>query len=121
MERVRETAVTVLMLFLLMGTLTIVYSLLIWQELPKTLAMVLLFSLALLKGIVANLRNYQSAEELNCQDTRLIKLILLSILSVFLIVVFISYVLQSQQPAAAIAFIISLLTIKKALDFLPAD
>ncbi|WPU95007.1 hypothetical protein SNE25_05655 [Mucilaginibacter sabulilitoris] len=121
MERVRETAVTVLMLFLLIGTLTIVYSLLIWQELPKTLAMVLLFSLALLKGIVANLHNHQSSQELSCQDTRFIKLVLLSILSVFLIIVFISYVLQSQQPAAALAFIISLLTIKKALDFLPAD
>jgi hypothetical protein len=121
MERVRETALAVLMLFLLTGSLFIIYSLLMWQILPKTLGMSLLFALVLLKSTITSLRNYQTPQDLNSTDTRLIKCVLLSILSVFFIVLFISYLLRSQQQAAYIAFGISLLTIKKALDFLPAD
>lgn len=121
MERVRETALAVLMLFLLTGSLFIIYSLLMWQVLPKALGMSLLFALVLLKSTITSLRNYQAPQELNNTDTGLIKCVLLSILSVFFIVLFISYLLKSQQPAAYIAFGISALTIKKALDFLPAD
>jgi hypothetical protein len=121
MERVRETAIALLMLFLLIGTLAIIYSLLMWQVLPKALGLALLFALVILKSTITNLRNYQAAQELNCTDTRLIKFLLLSILSAFFIVVFISYLLKSQQQAAELAFGTSLLTIKKALDFLPAD
>ncbi|WP_183563522.1 hypothetical protein [Mucilaginibacter sp. SP1R1] len=121
MERVRETAIALLMLFLMIGSLIIIYSLLMWQELPKGLGLTLLFALVILKSTITGLRTYQPAQELNGTDTRLIKFFLLSILSVFFIVVFISYLLKSQQQAAEIAFGISLLTIKKALDFLPTD
>jgi membrane protease YdiL (CAAX protease family) len=121
MERVRETALAVLILFLLIGSLFIIYSLLMWQMLPKALGMSLLFALVLLKSTITSLRGYQAPQELNSTDARLIKFILLSILSVFFIVLFISYLLKSQQQPTEIAFGISLLTIKRALDFLPAD
>ena len=121
MERVRETAVAVLMLFLLVGTLIIIYSLLMWQVLPKILGLALLFALVILKSTITNLRNQQPAQELSGADFRLIKFILLSILSVFCMVVFISYLLESQQQAAELAFGSSLFTIKRALDFLPTD
>jgi Ca2+/Na+ antiporter len=121
MERVRETAVALLMLFLLIGTLIVIYSLLMWQILPKILGLALLFTLVILKSVLTRLRNDQTAQELNYTDTRLIKFFLLSILSVFCIVIFISYLLESQQQAAELAFGTSLLTINKALDFLPAD
>jgi Ca2+/Na+ antiporter len=121
MERVRETAVALLMLFLLIGTLIIIYSLLMWQILPKILALSLLFALVILKSVLTRMRNDQTAQELNYTDTRLIKFLLLSIFSVFCIVIFISYLLKSQQQAAELAFGTSLLTINKALDFLPAD
>jgi len=121
MERFRETAVAVLMLFLLIGTLIIIYSLLMWQVLPKTLALALLFALILLKSTIISLHKYKTEQELNRTDSRLIKFFLLSILSVFCIVIFISYLLKSQQQAAELAFGTSLLTIEKALDFLPPD
>ncbi|HMG07789.1 MAG TPA: hypothetical protein VK609_04725 [Mucilaginibacter sp.] len=121
MERVRETAVAVLMLFLLVGSLINIYSLLMWRVLPKALGLALLFALVILKSTITNLRNHQTAQELSCADLRSIKFFLLSILSTFCIVVFISYLLNSQQLAAELAFGISLFTIKKALDFLPAD
>jgi EamA domain-containing membrane protein RarD len=121
MERVRETIIALLMIFLLIGTLIIIYSLLIWQELPKILTLVLLFSLVLLKSSIAHLHHDQKTRELTCTDTRALKFFLLSVLSVFCVVIFISYLLKSQQQAAELAFGTSLLTIKKALDFLPAD
>jgi Ca2+/Na+ antiporter len=121
MERVRETALAVLMLFLLTGSLFIIYSLLMWQVLPKALGMSMLFALVLLKSTITSLRNYQAPQELNATDARLIKCVILTILSVFFIVLFISYLLKSQQQPAYMAFGISVFTIKKALDFLPAD
>jgi uncharacterized membrane protein len=121
MERVRETAIALLMLFLLIGSLFIIYSLLMWQVLPKVLSLALLFALVILKNTITNLRKHQTAQELNCADLRSIKFFLLSILSTFCIVVFISYLLKSQQLPAELAFGTSLLTIKKALDFLPSD
>jgi Ca2+/Na+ antiporter len=121
MERVREILIALLMVFLLIGTLIIIYSLLIWQELPRILTLVLLFSLVLLKSSIAHLHHDQKTRELTCTDTRALKFFLLSVLSVFCMVIFISYLLKSQQQAAELAFGTSLLTIKKALDFLPAD
>lgn len=121
MERVRETAVAVLILFLLVGSLIIIYSLLMWQVLPKALGLALLFALVILKSVITSLRKHQAARELNCADLRSVKFFLLSILSTFCIVVFISYLLKSQQLPAELAFGTSLLTIKKALDFLPTD
>ncbi|SDP98394.1 hypothetical protein SAMN05428975_4734 [Mucilaginibacter sp. OK268] len=121
MERVRETIIALLMIFLLIGTLIVIYSLLIWQELPKILTLVLLFSLVLLKSCIAHLHHDQTTRELTYTDIRAIKFFLLSILSAFCVVIFISYLLNSQQQPAELAFGTSLLTIKKALDFLPSD
>ena len=121
MERIRETIIALLMIFLLIGTLIIIYSLLIWQELPRILTLVLLFSLILLKSNISRLRDDQTTQELTYTDTRTLKFFLLSLLSAFCVVIFISYLLKSQQQAAELAFGTSLLAIKKALDFLPTD
>jgi LytS/YehU family sensor histidine kinase len=121
MERFRETAIVLLMLFLLAGTLVIIYSLVMLQEFPKTLAMIMLFALVPLKSCITGLRKKQPVQEFTCADTRLLKFILLSVFSVFLIVVYISCLLKSWQIIAVLAFALSIFTIKKAVDLLPAD
>lgn len=121
MEKFRETAIVLLMLFLLAGTLVIIYSLVMGQEFPKTLTMVMLFTLAPLKSCIAGLRKKQPVQEFTCADTRMLKFILLSVFSVFLIVVYIACLLKSWQIIAVLVLALSVFTIKKAVDLLPAD
>lgn len=121
MERFRETSIALLMLFLLAGTLVIVYSLIIWQEFPKTLAVIMLFALVPLKSCMAGLRKEHPIQKFTCADTRMLKFILLSVFSVFLIIVYISCLLKSWQIIAVLAFALSIFTIKKAVNLLPAD
>jgi hypothetical protein len=121
MERFRETAFVLLMLFLLVSILVIIYSLIMWQEFPKTLTMIMLFALVPLKSCIAGLRKKQPVQEFTCADTRLLKFLLLCVFSIFLIVVYISCLLKSWQLIAVLAFSLSVFTIKKAVDLLPAD
>lgn len=121
MERFREATVVLLMLFLLTGTLVIIYSLVMWQEFPKALAMAMLFCLVPLKSSVIRLQKKQLVQEFTCTDTRMLKFILLSIFSVFLIIIYISCLLRSWQVAAVLVFVLNVFTIKKAVALLPAD
>lgn len=121
MEKVRETTIALIILFLVIGTLFIIYSLLMWQVLPKALGLALLFALALLKNSIYKLRSRNATEELNKQDIRLLKFLIFSITSVFLIIVYISYLLKFQQVMALLTLGISLLAIKRSLDFLPFE
>jgi hypothetical protein len=121
MERFRETAAVLLMLFLLIGILVIFYSLIMWQEFSKTLAMIMLFALVPLKSCITGLRKKQAVQEFTGANTRLLKFILLSVFSVFLIVIYISCLLKSWQIIAVLVFGLSSITIKKAVDLLPAD
>lgn len=52
---------------------------------------------------------------------RLLKIILLSVFSVLLIGVYISFLLKSWQLMAMVVFALSGLTIRKAVDLLPVD
>lgn len=110
-----------LMLFLLVGTLTIIYSLMMWQEFPKALALVMLFTLVPLKSCIKGLRKMHPVQEFTCTDTRMLKFILLSVFSVFLIIIYISCLLKSWQMIAVLVFVLNIFTIKKAVDLLPAD
>ncbi|MDB5150532.1 MAG: hypothetical protein JWQ57_4552 [Mucilaginibacter sp.] len=121
MERFREIAVVLLMLFLLAGTLVIIYSLVMWQEFPKTLTVIMFFALVPLKSCIAVLRKKQQVQAFICADTRMLKFILLSVFSVFLIIIYISCLLKSWQVIAVLVFALSVFTIKKAVDLLPAD
>lgn len=55
------------------------------------------------------------------KNPRLLKIILLSVFSVFLIGVYISCLLNSWQLMALMVFALSGLTIKKAVALLPLD
>jgi hypothetical protein len=89
MQRIYETTIVLLLLFLIAGVLIIVYSLLMWHVFPKALGMALLFAPVLIKGVVIKAKHYQTTAALACEDTRLLKLILLSICSVFLVIIYI--------------------------------
>jgi len=121
MERFRETVIALLMLFLLTGVLVIIYSLIMWQEFPKILALVMLFALVPLKSCIVGLSKKQPVKEFTCADTRMLKFIILSVLSVFLIIIYISCLLKSWRLIAVLAFALSVFSIKKAVDLLPAD
>jgi uncharacterized membrane protein len=119
MEKLRETAIVLLTLLLITCTLYFIYSLLIWQVLARVTGATLLLALAFLKAIITKHRHTKLTNRLNDKDTRLLKFLLLSTCCIFLVIVYISYLLQSQQPAAWITFGLSLFTLKKALQFLP--
>ena len=120
MQRICEATIVLLLLFLIAGVLIIVYSLLMWHVFPKALGLALLFALALLKGLVIKAKQLQTSAPLTDNDARLLKLILLSICSIFLVIIYTSYLLKNQQVAAWAAFGLGLLTLKKALKYLPA-
>ncbi len=120
MYKVRETAIVLLMLLIATGALYIIYSLLVWQVLPKTIGLALLFALALLKGLLVSIKTAQTSPTLTCHDARLLKFLLLSIGSIFLVILYISFVVNSRQIAACIALALGVLSTTKALKFLPA-
>ena len=120
MQRFRQAAIISLILFLFIGSMVIIYYLLMWQVAPKGLAIVLLFALMLFKYIISGIKNHQNPSSFSRRNKQLLKFILLSLCYVFLVTVYISYLLKNQQPAAWVSFVLCLLTLKKALHFLPA-
>jgi hypothetical protein len=120
MHKFRETIIVLLMLLLVASSLYIIYSLLMWQILPRVLSLILLFTLALLKASIVTARQKQASSPLNDCDTRLLKFILLSISCVFLVILYISYVVKNQQILAWTALALGAFSLKRALKFLPA-
>jgi hypothetical protein len=99
MQRICETTIVLLLLFLIAGVFIIVYSRLMWHVFPRALGLALLFALALLKGLVIKAKQFQTSAPLIDNDARLLKLILLSICSIFLVIIYTSYLLKNQQVA----------------------